>query len=1291
MHGRGPGEASDQRRAPDAVLYELLELLEPEAPLPRDEALKDLATDAARHARSQGSAAYSTAITFALSDLAVRLIEDNLASAGGFVYVAALQSGAPEPVRVRVARKLSACGWLGQQVAVSSLSLLDKQSALSIASSIFRAPATPYIQGQAAHQMAQAAVRDSVESGTDCCELLDTVESSPEPYVVAVHFLLAARLGQVDEVGNDRIDQLFFSGSFDLVDERSEDLSEQILELFEEIRNEEVDCAIVQARRGWGIAEVDDDWVKEAFRRVVQRQRSTDFARLATLLGEQEQYWQELDDWLAEYMDPDGIVGWVAGGTAESLIGRAYEPTSIRRVAADVIGLLGERRTFIADTLDFPKALADLCTPELDGALLADDAFATSVARALGLYGSAETYQADVLASLTQLSTHPSAQVREVAALSIARIQGVDRIDGVVGSSPARTAIKPEEMPARGWLASLELYRWQREALEAWVAAGRRGVVEAVTGAGKTRLALAVVAEALARGRKVAVLVPGLELLRQWHREIDGKLLQEAGLSFRVGRLGGGHSGSLASCDVLLATMQSASRYQLDPPTDGAVVIVDEAHRAGASSWSLALEQGFDERLGLTATYEREDLGVEEFLDPYFGGVCASVGYGEALRDGVIAPFKVAYVGVRFAPEERLEYDKAAERASRYRAKLIAEWKCPAEPFGAFMQAVHHLQASGVAEGSRLAGFYLSAFAKRRAVLSNARGKLHRLRELAGAVERAEKTIVFTQTKQAAIEAVAVLAHDGIEGAVLHSDMDLDARARVFAGFEDGDHELVAAPRLLDEGIDVPAADLGVVLAASRSRRQMIQRMGRVLRRKEDGRAARFVIMFVEGSTEDPSQPGHEGFTELITPHAQWVRRFDDAANSEAINTFLHPDTTEAAATTNLDLHALEDQAPAARAANQITLETDSLGDLLAMGLDADGALDQTRAWYTAAREGDTQAQVHLGLILIQQDPPVADEARAWFTAAAEAGDRDAQYNLGVLAAKSTPPDIDEARRWYTLAADAGHPWAQDALGTIAENSAPPDIDEARRWYTLAAEAGETVAQANLGRLLLDKVKPQEVDEARRWLTKAARAGNLIAQFDLGSLLSDRLDPPDLEEARVWYTAAAQADDTATQFELGFPVPDHVVAQFNLGVLLADRLGPPEINEARHWYSLAAKAGFDLAQLNLGALLADRLDPPELEEARSWYTLAAKAGHEPSQVNLGLLLADRLDPPEIDEARHWLTIAAEAGNSSARLNLGFLLCRLDPPELVEARRWLTASAEAGNTYAKLQLAIIRDR
>ena len=99
--------------------------------------------------------------------------------------------------------------------------------------------------------------------------------------------------------------------------------------------------------------------------------------------------------------------------------------------------------------------------------------------------------------------------------------------------------------------------------------------------------------------------------------------------------------------------------------------------------------------------------------------------------------------------------------------------------------------------------------------------------------------------------------------------------------------DAVAAPRVLDEGVDVPDANLGIVMSASRTRRQMIQRMGRILRRKRPGVAARFVIMFAKDTLEDPTNRiERDGFLDEIERISEATGVFD-SATVEALDAFL--------------------------------------------------------------------------------------------------------------------------------------------------------------------------------------------------------------------------------------------------------------------------------------------------------------------------------------------------------------------------------------------------------------------
>ena len=433
----------------------------------------------------------------------------------------------------------------------------------------------------------------------------------------------------------------------------------------------------------------------------------------------------------------------------------------------------------------------------------------------------------------------------------------------------------------------LALYPWQREALDWWQKREHRGIVEAVTGAGKTRLAIAAMAQQLRRGEPAVVVVPTKDLLHQWKRELEKWLVGELGMSVSVGLLGANRKDTLNNCDVLVSTAQSGSRRTLLPRGRRGLLVADEVHHYGARSWSQILQDDFDRRLGLTATYERDDSGIERSLDPYFGGGIFPVDYARALADDVIAPFKIAFVAVRFSGAEQRRYEEHDEKAGRYRRKLVREYGLPEEPFGEFMREVNHLAVGGEEEATGLARAYLNAFSKRRQTLAGAREKFKRVADLSAAVHKAERSILFAQTKEAAARAVAGMTERGIKGAVLTSSMDMSERKEVFAAFEDGQHELVAAPRLLDEGVDVPAADLAIVLASSRSRRQMIQRMGRVVRKKQDNRLARLAILYVMGSSEDP-EVAHEDFLYLVTGVARDIVYFGPKASLQQICDYLN-------------------------------------------------------------------------------------------------------------------------------------------------------------------------------------------------------------------------------------------------------------------------------------------------------------------------------------------------------------------------------------------------------------------
>jgi superfamily II DNA or RNA helicase len=473
---------------------------------------------------------------------------------------------------------------------------------------------------------------------------------------------------------------------------------------------------------------------------------------------------------------------------------------------------------------------------------------------------------------------------RSPRAVELALAQGRERFS-CDSQRPARWCLRGEEVtggapgprPGEGSavaIAGPQLYSWQRDALEAWGLAGHRGVVEAVTGAGKTMLGLAATVEEIARRGQVLVVVPTVELLHQWLRQLAPVVPR----GFTVGAVGAGRAASFSDSDVVVGVVNTLRAADIRPTRRGGLLVADECHRYGSTINRLALDVRFERRLGLSATYARDDDGHLAWLDPYFGGTCFQLGYRRAVRDGVVARFTVALIGVRLGADERRRYDELTEEVRRRFARL-APFDLPLAPFGAFLAAVSLLASGrrGGFEGTLAARCYLAALFERRRLLADATVKTDVLGELAPALAAADRAIVFTRSIETAALASGVLAARGLRSGVIHSGLPAADRRAVLGAFAAGRMDAISAPRVLDEGIDVPAADVAVIVGASHTRRQMVQRMGRVLRVKADGRLARFAVLFVQDTIEDPAHGAHESFLGEVTDVADEVRRFESS------------------------------------------------------------------------------------------------------------------------------------------------------------------------------------------------------------------------------------------------------------------------------------------------------------------------------------------------------------------------------------------------------------------------------
>lgn len=371
-----------------------------------------------------------------------------------------------------------------------------------------------------------------------------------------------------------------------------------------------------------------------------------------------------------------------------------------------------------------------------------------------------------------------------------------------------------------GALVHREPRPYQTEALQAWLSSGARGVVVLPTGAGKTQVATMAIHN---RKRSAIVVAPTLDLVRQWYDVLS------ATFGVPVGIVGGGDHQVLP---LTVTTYDSAYLHMEHLGARFGLVIFDECHHLPSPTYSLAAKLCIAPfRLGLTATPERSD-GLDDALSGLVGPILYRRDIGE-LAGEYLAEYEVERLEVELSPEEREEHD--AERAI-YRQFIGANGISMSSPrgFGEFI-----MRASRNADGRRA----LRAYRRQRELAFAAKAKFAYLEHLLS-VHRNDRAIIFTQDNATA----HLIARTFLVPVITHQTK-VSERSAILAGFAAGTYTAVTTSKVLNEGVDVPDANVAIILSGSGSVREHVQRLGRILRQREGKRAVLYEIVSA-GTTE---------------------------------------------------------------------------------------------------------------------------------------------------------------------------------------------------------------------------------------------------------------------------------------------------------------------------------------------------------------------------------------------------------------------------------------------------------
>ncbi|MEZ4298636.1 MAG: DEAD/DEAH box helicase family protein [Polyangiaceae bacterium] len=393
------------------------------------------------------------------------------------------------------------------------------------------------------------------------------------------------------------------------------------------------------------------------------------------------------------------------------------------------------------------------------------------------------------------------------------------RAQGVVYTDDARVYAVLSRAPA----VKQEPFPYQREALQAWEKARCRGVVVLPTGTGKTFLATMAIAS---RRRSALVVVPTLDLVNQWY---DGL---SAAFGPPVGILGGGYH---EVEDITVTTYDSAHIHMERLGARFGLLVFDECHHLPSASYSLAAKMSLAPfRLGLTATPERTD---ERGYEDTIGRILFRRDITE-LSGEYLAEYDVQRLGVPLSPEERAEYEAAREvyksflRANGIRMSERDGWR-------------RFLLLSSQSDTGRRA---FASYRRQRQLALAAPGKLQLLERLLH-LHRNDRTIVFTEDNATVYQ----IARRFLVPAITHQTK-VKERSFILSAFNEGKLAAVVTSKVLNEGVNVPQANVAIVLSGSGSVREHVQRLGRILRKADDKFATMYEVVAAGTSEEYVSE-----------------------------------------------------------------------------------------------------------------------------------------------------------------------------------------------------------------------------------------------------------------------------------------------------------------------------------------------------------------------------------------------------------------------------------------------------
>jgi superfamily II DNA or RNA helicase len=406
-----------------------------------------------------------------------------------------------------------------------------------------------------------------------------------------------------------------------------------------------------------------------------------------------------------------------------------------------------------------------------------------------------------------------------------------------------------------------ELFDYQREVLNSWDQNAFQGIIDHVTGAGKTITALTAIRDHCSLGLPALVLVPRDGLQSQWISEIDRYLGGTVSVLAVGGSMGGGAQNwasdlpRFSSPDkslggrVIVAVVKTATGSEFAKRIrTGAhlLVVADEVHNMGSPTARRVLEvlAPTTKRLALSATYKRaNDEAGTYAIEEFFGDVLQpKFGIRDAITLGRLVPYYYDFEVCNLDEDESKRFASLSKRINSMRGKDDDD-----------SRATIKLLLS-----------------QRARVVKGAKEKIDLARRVFDRFySEDDRWLVYCDDRGQLDAVYETLSSAGYSCAKYYAEMTGSKSETLDYLSIPG--KIVISIKCLDEGINIPEVDKALILASSTNPREYIQRRGRVLRKSKNKSRATIIDVLV---LDDHNAPA------LFSEVDRMSSFIDDALNS---------------------------------------------------------------------------------------------------------------------------------------------------------------------------------------------------------------------------------------------------------------------------------------------------------------------------------------------------------------------------------------------------------------------------